>query len=171
MAAAPRENVVLAILESEEALTVSIAELRRAGIDLARVSALGKRRDAGMRVTGCYGTGNGRAKCWGDSGEFWEGVWETLSGWGFFVVPGIGPVLVAGPLAGWIVAGLENETIFGGLSAIGAGLYSIGISRDRIPLYEAALRAGHYLGLVHGTAAEVTRARDVLAALQPASRL
>jgi hypothetical protein len=48
-------------------------------------------------------------------------------------------------LVAWIVAGLEDAVVVSGLSAIGAGLYSIGIPRDSIVTYETAIKAGQYL--------------------------
>src|SRR5271170_1820008 len=68
-----------------------------------------------------------RMKYWGKTGAFWGGFWGLLFGSAFFAIPGIGPVLVAGPLVAWIVGGLEGAALVGGLSAIGAGLVGIGI--------------------------------------------
>jgi hypothetical protein len=101
-------------------------------------------------------------------GAFWGGVRGLLFGAAFFFIPGIGPVLVAGPLVSWVIAGLEGAVAVGGLSAIGAGLYSIGIPKDSIVRYELALKANKFLLLAHGTAEEVARARDIIATTQAA---
>jgi hypothetical protein len=77
-------------------------------------------------------------------------------------------VLVGGPLAVWIVAALENAVVVGSLSAIGAGLYSIGIPKDSIVTYETDLKAGKYLVVAHGTSAEAATARNILSMLKPA---
>ncbi len=84
-------------------------------------------------------------KYWGKWGAFWGGFWGLLFGAAFFWVPAVGPVLVGGPLVAWIVAGLENAVVVGGLSALGAGLYSIGIPKDSVVEYEAAVKAGKYV--------------------------
>jgi hypothetical protein len=101
-------------------------------------------------------------KYWGKMGAFWGGIWGLLLGGAFFAIPGIGPVLVAGPLVTWIIAGLEGAVVFGGVSAIGAVLYSVGIPKDSVLRYEMALKADKFLVLAHGTADEVTKARDIL---------
>lgn len=62
----------------------------------------------------------------------------------------------------WIVGALEGAVVVGGLSALGAGLYSIGIPKGSILKYETALRADKFLLLAHGTAAEAAKARDIL---------
>ena len=66
-----------------------------------------------------------------------------------------------------IVAALEDAVVVGGLSAIGAGLFSIGIPKNSIVNYETAIKAGEYLVVVHGTADEAARAKNVLSTFQP----
>jgi hypothetical protein len=48
------------------------------------------------------------------------------------------------------------------LGALGAGLYSIGIPKDSIVKYEAALKTDQFLLIVHGTAEEVTKAKKII---------
>jgi hypothetical protein len=91
-----------------------------------------------------------------------------LFGAAFFAIPGIGPVLVAGPLVAWIVGALESAVVVGGLSAIGAGLYSIGIPKDSIVEYESAIKANKFLLLAHGTAEEVEKAKGIMGTARPA---
>ncbi|MGA8792013.1 hypothetical protein [Candidatus Binatus sp.] len=50
-------------------------------------------------VVGYYTTGD-RMKYWGKVGAAWGSFWGLLMGAGAFAIPGIGPVLVAGPLGG-----------------------------------------------------------------------
>ena len=95
-------------------------------------------------------------------GAFWGGIWGLLLGSAFFAIPGIGPVLVAGPLVTWIIAALEGAVMFGGVSAIGAALYSVGIPKDSVLKYEMALKTDKFLVVAHGTADEVAKARDIL---------
>ena len=63
----------------------------------------------------------------------------------------------------WIVAALEGAVVVGGLSALGAGLYSIGIPKKSILQYETSLKAGKFMLMVHGTPEEMTRASAILA--------
>jgi hypothetical protein len=61
-----------------------------------------------------------------------------------------------------IVGGAEGAVAMGGLSALGAALYSIGIPKDSIVKYEESLKADKFLLVVHGTQQEVSRAQDIL---------
>jgi hypothetical protein len=90
-----------------------------------------------------------------------------LFGSAFFAIPGIGPVLVAGPVISWIVGALEGAAIGGGITAIGAGLYGMGVPKDSVIEYETALKTDKFLLTVQDIASEVERARSVIESTQP----
>jgi hypothetical protein len=83
------------------------------------------------------------------------------------LVPGVGPLLVAGPLVGWIVGALEGAVVVGGVSALGAGLYGLGIPKNSILQYETALQTGKFVVIAHGTAEEAARAREIVNRTNP----
>ena len=62
---------------------------------------------------------------------------------------------------------LESAVVVGGVSALGAGLYSMGIPKDSIVKYEAALKTDQFLLIAHGTAAEVAKAKDIIETTHP----
>jgi uncharacterized membrane protein len=153
---------VVAIYDLHEQAEQAVKELQQAGIDMKTLSIAGKDTHTNEQVVGYYNIGD-RMKRWGGIGAFWGGFWGLLFGAGFFAIPGLGPILVAGPLVAWIVAGLEGAAVVGGVSAVGAGLASIGIPKDSILKYDVALKTDKYLLLVHGTADEVLRAKEIIA--------
>ena len=159
-------NAVVAVYESHSAAEDAVRELQKSGFDMKKLSVVGKDYHTDEQVVGYYNAGD-RMKYWGKWGAFWGGSWGLLFGAAFFWVPAIGPVLVGGPLVAWIVAGLEDAAVVGGLSAIGAGLFSIGIPKDSIVTYETAIKAGQYLVVAHGTSAEAAEARTILSRLKP----
>ena len=154
-------NSVVAIYDTHSQAEEAVKELQRSGFDMKKMSIVGKDYHTDEHVVGYYNTGD-RMKYWGKLGAFWGGLWGMLFGAAFFVIPGLGPILVAGPLVAWIIGALEGAVVVGGLSALGAGLYSIGIPKDSVVKYEAALKSDKFLLLAHGTADEVARARDIL---------
>ena len=159
-------NAVIAAYASHSAAEDAVKELQKSGFDMKKLSVVGTDYHTDEQVVGYYNAGD-RMKYWGKRGAFWGGFWGLLFGAAFFWVPAIGPVLVGGPLAAWIVAGLEDAVVVGGLSAIGAGLYSIGIPRDSIVTYEAAIKAGQYLVVAHGTSADAANAGNILSTFKP----
>ena len=161
-------NAVIATYDNHPAAEAGVKELQKAGFDMKKLSVVGKDYHTDEQVVGYYNAGE-RMKYWGKRGAFWGGFWGLLFGAAFFWVPAIGPVLVGGPLAAWIVAALEDALVVGGLSAVGAGLYSIGIPKDSILTYEGAIKAGQYLVVAHGTAADVAKARSILSTSKPSN--
>ena len=161
------QNSVVAVYSTHAEADQAVKELQRGGVDMRKLSIVGKGYHTDEQVVGYYNTGD-RMKYWGKMGAFWGGFWGLLFGSALFLIPGLGPILAAGPIVTWIVAGLEGAVAVGGLSALGAGLYSIGIPKDSILKYETAVRSDQFVLIAHGTAAEVARAKDIIQTTHPA---
>jgi hypothetical protein len=161
-----KNNAIVAIYKSHVEAETAVKELQQSGFDMKKLSIVGRGYHTEEQVVGYYNAGD-RMKHWGKLGAFWGGFWGLLFGSGVFLVPGIGPLLVAGPLVSWIVGALEGAVLVGGLSALGAGLYSSGIPKDSILKYETALKAGKYVVIAHGTEADATQAKEILHRTEP----
>jgi hypothetical protein len=156
-----RQGTTVAIYESHAQAEDAIRELQRSGFNLRTLSIVGRDHLTEGHAVGYYNTGT-RMKYWGRLGAFWSGLWELLSGSAFFWVPEVGPLLVAGPLAAWMVAALQGAALTGGLSVLGAALYSIGVPRHSVLEYETAIKAGKFLVLTHGAPDEVAWAHRII---------
>jgi uncharacterized membrane protein len=154
-------NSIVAVFASHQQAEDAIRELHKDGFDMKKLSIVGKDYHTEEHVVGYYTTGD-RMMYWGKMGAFWGGFWGLLLGSAFFWVPGIGPLVVAGPLVMWIVGALEEAALFGGLSALGAALFSIGIPKNSVVQYETAVKNGKLLLVANGTPEEVERAKDIL---------
>lgn len=161
-------NILVAIYDTHEEAAKTVTELQQAGFDMKKLSIVAKNPHAEEHVVGFYNAGD-RIRHWGKQGAFWGGIWGMLFGAAFFAIPGLGPVLVAGPLVAWIVAALEGAAVVGGVSALGAGLFSIGIPKDSVLEYEIAIKTDRFLLLVNGTAEEAARASEIIGATHPAA--
>jgi len=156
-----KTNSVVAIYDTHTQAEEAVKELEKSGFDMKKLSIIGKDYHAEEHVVGYYNTGE-RVKYWGKLGAFWGGFWGLLFGSAFFFVPGIGPLVVGGPLVSWIIGALEGAVLIGGLSAVGAALYSIGIPKDSILKYETSLKANKFLVVAHGSVEEVNKAHNIL---------
>jgi uncharacterized membrane protein len=150
-------NSVVAVFESHDQAENAIRKLQKNGLDMKKLSIIGKDYHTEEHVVGYYNTGD-RMLYWGKMGAFWGGFWGLLFGSAFFWVPGIGPLLVAGPIVALIVGALEGAAVVGGLSALGAGLLSVGIPKNSVVHYETEVKNDKLLLVVHGTADEVEQA-------------
>ena len=133
---------------------------------MKKLSIVGRDYHTNENVVGYYNAGD-RMKYWGKTGAFWGGIWGLLFGSAFFFIPGVGPLLMAGPIVGWIVGGLEGAVVVGGLSAVGAGLFSLGIPKDSILKYETALKTGKFVVIAHGSTDEIAQAREIISRTNP----
>ena len=156
-------SAVVALYNTHTEAEEAVRALQQSGFDLQKLSIVGKDFAAEEAAVGYYTTGD-RLKAWGKTGTFWDGVWGRLSGSAVFMLPGFGPLLAAGPVVGWIVGALEGPAAVGSLSALGAGLFSIGIPEDSILEYEAQLKAGKYLVITHDALVEELKTRATFAA-------
>ena len=154
-------NAVVGVYNTHTEAETAIKELQRAGFDMKKLSIMGKDYHTEEHVIGYYNAGD-RMKFWGKLGAFWGGFWGLLFGSAMFLVPGVGHVMVFGPLVSWIIGALENAAVVGGLSALGAGLFSIGIPKNSVLDYEEAVKAAKFLVIAQGTTTEVGKAKSIL---------
>lgn len=154
-------SAVVAIYDTHREAEGAIRKLQESGFDMTKLSIVGKDYRTEEEVVGYYTAGD-RMKVWGSTGAFWGGIWSLMFGSAFFLIPGMGPLLAAGPVVGWIVGALEGAAVVGGLSALGAALFSIGIPNDSIVEYETQIKAGKFLVIAHGSQEESDKAKAVI---------
>lgn len=164
-----QDETVIAVFADHQTTDAAIKKLADTGFDIKHLSVVGKGYHTDEKVLGFYNHGD-RIKFWGRRGAFWGGLWGWLLGGLFLMTPGVGQVMVLGYLAAAAISAVEGAIVVGGLSALGAALYSIGIPKDSVIQYETALKADNFLLMAHGTAEEMARAKATLGAFNP-SRL
>lgn len=153
---------VVAVYDTHEQAEHAIKLLQEAGTDMKTLSIAAKDTHTDEHVVGYYNTGD-RMKYWGKSRRLLgRSSGAYVFGSAMFAIPGLGPLLVAGPLVAWIVAGLEGAVVIGGVSALGAGLISIGIPKDSVVEYETAIKSDKFVLIVHGSFDEVKQAEEVI---------
>jgi hypothetical protein len=154
-------NTVVAVYSTHPLAEESLRAFQNSGFDMKKLSIVGKDYHTEEHVIGFYNAGD-RMKVWGKRGAFWGTFWGMLFGSALFLIPGVGHLIVLGPLVGWIVGALAEGAVIGGLTALGAGLYSIGIPKDSILKYETALKADQFVVVAHGTPDDVRAAKRIL---------
>ena len=159
-------DAIVAVFTKHREAEAAIRKLAEGGLDIKHFSIIGKGYHSEEKVTGFYNTGTSML-LWGQNGAIWGGLWGLLLGGMFMTVPMIGPVVVVGHFAAAVYAALEGAVVVGGLSALGAGLYGLGIPKDSVIEYEEALKADGFLLVAHGPAEEMTRAKAILETLRP----
>jgi hypothetical protein len=123
-------SAVIAVFDDHQAAEVAVKKLADAGIDIKNLSVVGKGFHTDEHVVGFYNAGD-RIKFWGKRGAFWGGLWGWLFGGIFMFIPVVGHVVMLGYFAAAALAAIEGAVVVGGVSALGAALYSIGIPKDK----------------------------------------
>lgn len=162
-------NAVVAVFEHHHPAEDAVKKLGESGFDITKINIVGKGCHTEEKVVGFYNAGD-RIKFWGKYGTFWGGLWGLFVGGLFMTLPVIGPIVVLGHLSAIVLGAVEGAALGGGLSALGAALASIGIPKNSIINYEAAVKTDSFLVMVDGSPEEVERAKTILAAAKP-SRL
>jgi hypothetical protein len=159
-------DTVIAVFADHPAAETAIKKLTAAGFEMKNLSVVGKGYHTDEKVVGFYNTGD-RVKFWGTRGAFWGGFWGLFLGGLFIAVPVVGQVVVLGYIASIVIAGIENAVMVGGISALAAALYSLGVPKDSVIQYETALKTDSFLVTAHGSAAEIARAKTILGTVNP----
>ena len=151
---------------SDTEAKTALKELRHFGFDMNRVSVIGCDHFLAEHVVG-YHTAGDRVRNWGSRREFWGGIWGPLFGCASVLIPDSGPLVIAGPLVGWIVEVLEEAVLKDGVNAIRITLVSLCVPEESVQEYEAALRSGKCLVIAHGSEADAKLARKILTVTHP----
>jgi len=159
----PETTAVFALYDSHHEADQAIRDLQTSGCDMQQLSVIGRGYYTEQGMVGSYTSGD-QTKAWGTTGAFWGSLWSVLVGSAFFLVPGIGPLFVAGPVAGRIVAELEDAAAVGQLNALGAALCRFGVPQASIREYETEIRTGKFVLIAHGSLEGVQEVKAQLTA-------
>ena len=124
---------------------------------MTHVSIIGKDWQVREDLQGFYHPGDA-AKEGAKSGAWFGGLFGLLLGFGFFLVPIAGAVLVLGPLAGMIAGAVGGA----GIGAVAGSLVTLGVPEHAAIKYQSHVQAGSFLVIVHGSASEITQAHATL---------
>ena len=131
-----------------------------------RISLLHKSGGSGDDMLGIsYADDNERVKVWGEHGAFWGAIWGMLAGaTGMFVLPGLGPLLAAGPIVEAIAGAVAGGVLTGGamagaaaLTGLASALHRMGLPEEALQQIHDAVDEGDYVVILHCAADEVDK--------------
>jgi uncharacterized membrane protein len=156
-----QDNKVVALFADHQQAEAAIRSLQRNGFDMKKLSIIGRDYLTEEHVLGYVSSGD-RMSYWGRFGALWGGLWGLLVGSAMLLFPGVGHVVMLGPVATALLNLAGGAALGGGAGALGGALASIGIAPDAVVKYESAIRAGQFAVIANGTAQEVETAKSVL---------
>lgn len=160
--AVPTGAGLVAVFESAASAEDAVARLERSGFDLSRLSLIGKEEPSAAHPVGIAVAG-AHARIWGPRSKLWNALADSPAAMALAWVPFIGYVAAVGPVAFGLMGADWQMRAHPPASALARMLTIAGLSPGELATYEAAVRGGQILLLMHGTAAHAARARHVLA--------
>lgn len=157
----PRKaRLVLAVgvYDSEDKATHAIEKLIEEEFPADRLSLLCKTGGMGDDMLGlAYTNTEERVKAWGEHGAIWGALWGLLAGaTGLFVLPGIGPLLAAGPVVEALGGAIAGAALTGGamagaaaLTQLASALHRMGVPASDIEQIHRAIELGRYVVILH----------------------
>ncbi|MDO3411693.1 general stress protein [Saccharibacillus sp. CPCC 101409] len=136
---------IVGVFENEREASLAIQNLQSQGFTSDEISVVAKDRDDLRAIDEETGTKAPEGLAAGAAtGGVLGGVTGLLAGVGALAIPGIGPILAAGPLA----ATLAGLAVGAGAGGLVGGLVGLGIPEDEAKEYEGYLDRGNILVLV-----------------------
>lgn len=146
-------QLVLGFFDSDMRTRSVLEKLAEEDYPLDQVSLLGRASSSGDDPLGVYYPTTGdRVRGWGRMGALWGAVLGMLSGAaGMFVIPGIGAMMIIGPLAEALAGAVVGGGLMAGgavLSEIAVTVHRMGVPEDKLASIEQRLREGQNLLLL-----------------------
>jgi hypothetical protein len=154
-------NATLTVFKSQGDAESAVRQLAKNGYDLAKISVVGRDGDDERELPNTSVAGGGGTSSDKPSPP-WGGIKGMLVGYGSFVVPGVGSLVVAGPLLTWIVRAMGTVVGPDKLDAMSAGLKQLAIPKESIQRCQGALKSGKVVLIAEGSALAMILAREVL---------
>jgi hypothetical protein len=152
---------VVGVYDSMDAAEAAVRTLAQSNFPIQQVSLVSQNLHSERTVHGFITTGD-VAKSGAGIGAWTGGLFGLLVGAAFLWVPGVGPLLVAGPLAAALLGGIEGALAGAAGGGLLGALAGWGISKEHILKYEDQIKGGKVLVIAHGSAEDVANARSIL---------
>lgn len=139
-------TAVFCITKSRSQTQTIIERLNLSGFVYSEISVLMPETDSNHDIghikasKAPEGTATGAA-----TGGVAGGIFGLLAGIGAIVIPGVGPLVAAGP----IMAALSGAAVGAATGGLVGGLIGLGIPEIEAKIYEEKLKTGNYLISVH----------------------
>lgn len=155
------DQSTVAVYETLAQAEAAVRALDQDRYPITQVSIVAQNLETEKEVRGFITAGDVAMQGIG-TGAWYGGVFGLLMGGAFLMVPGFGPLVVAGSLAAALLGAVHGAAFGAAGGGLLGALVGWGVSRDHVIKYEDHVKGGKYLLVAHGNAEEVARAQDIL---------
>lgn len=166
-----KRRLIVAVLRDQQRAQQVVEELIEQDFPMDSLSVLGRASSSGDDLLGIsYDSVGEKMKSWGAMGAFWGGLWGLLSGAaGMFLVPGLGPIVAAGPIVEAIAGAISGAALAGGtmagaaaLSEVAVAIHQQGVPEEKLHHLHEAIKQGHYVVILRCSTDEAEHCRSLL---------
>ncbi|HWO97181.1 MAG TPA: general stress protein [Bacillus sp. (in: firmicutes)] len=153
------EKHIVGVYDTEAEAIRAVEDLKEKGYRAEDISVIGKNRRDIEAIADETGTKAGEGAAAGAAtGGAIGGLAGLLAGVGALAIPGIGPILAAGPIA----ATLTGAAVGAGTGGLAGALIGMGIPEDEADRYDSYVKEGKILVLVDRDRNNVNFDRETL---------
>lgn len=149
---------IVGVFRTESEASLAIEELKQQGFRADEISVIAKDRNESSQIQEETGTKAPEGLASGAAtGGVLGGVTGLLAGLGALAIPGIGPIIAAGPIA----ATLTGAAVGAGAGGLVGGLIGLGIPEEQAEEYGGYVKEGHILVMVDADQTNGGRIYDI----------
>jgi hypothetical protein len=157
---------VVAVYPDKSAAERAVRQLHENGFPLDDLSIVGRDFQLTEEPHGLVSRGD-YIKAGAEAGSLFGALSGLCIGAGFLFLPGLGLVVVAGPIAAALLAGIEGALAGTAVGSLVGALVGWDIPKDRAIKYEEQVKGGKFLVFVRSTPEVAARAQSLLVAEGP----
>jgi hypothetical protein len=157
-----KEVRLIAIYPDQESVEHALRWLHDEGFDMRDVSVIGRGFEAIEVPVGVVTTGD-LAEVGAAVGAIVCGLVGLVLGTALLIMPGLGPVFIAGSLSATVVGAVEGAIVGAVIGGLGGALVGWGIPAVHVQRYETRIGEGKFLLLARAESADIEFIRSVLA--------
>ncbi|WP_286231600.1 general stress protein [Neobacillus mesonae] len=140
------EKHLVGVYDTEQAVIQAVEDFKRQGYASDDISVIGKDKDVVNDINDTTGTTTEKSAITGAAtGGALGGILGLLAGVGALAIPGIGPIVAAGPIAATLTGAAAGAGV-GGLAGV---LIGLGIPEEEADRYEGYVKEGKFLVVVN----------------------
>ena len=154
MSQVPQGGLIAAVFERPEQAHPLVEQLIENDFPMDRISILHRAGGEGDDFLGiAYGDDRERIRVWSEQGALWGSLAGLVAGVsGMFFIPGVGMLLLAGPVINAITGAAVGAGLMAGsalATRLGIALHRLGIPEERLDRLHQAIMDGKTVLLVH----------------------
>jgi uncharacterized membrane protein len=152
---------IVAVYPDHDTAERSVRRLHEAGIAMSDLSIVGRDFQTTEEPVGFVSAGE-YASAGAATGAWFGGLFGLCIGAAFLILPAVGPVVIAGPLAAAVLGGIEGALAGTALGSLAGALVGWGVPKEKALKYEMHVKGGKFLVVVRGEPKVVGRAHRLL---------